>query len=232
MEIETNPTSAEELKDQKDQKGEEETPPENVELSPEQYDWVLEQLGELEQLRKSGVRVPVDDLAREGTRRTEHKEEPKGPGKDYNDMTNQELVTYIVDEVNRQLQDQAMPIVRDVEELKLMNEILRCENKYDDFWEYQKEIHQLGSQNPHLSIEQAYLIASGKKAKTAKESNEKGDKKGPKVLPGLPPRPKTYGEKPSGSVPKGSVSKPEPTTIKDAANLAWDKVIGNEKDHV
>lgn len=201
-----------------------------IQLTPDQYNAILDKIEELEQaaIRKPGDKVDADYLVEEARRRPQQTTPQQTI--DLENLTNAQLVEVIVNEVNKQVNQYAQPIVRDLEEVKLLMEIQKAESKYPDFWDYKDAIHQLGRTQPHLTIEQAYLIATGQNKGAKSEKPTSGDRRSA-VITGLPPRPKYSGEKPAGSISPTLTSK-DPESIKDAASLAWDKVVGSDKKDI
>lgn len=199
-----------------------------VQLTAEQYEALLDRIDELETFRESKSKpMSVDALAEEVKPQSVKRATQSLSPQDMDALTNTQLAQLIIDEVNVQVGQYANPIVRDIEELKLTLEIQKAEAKHPDFWDHKDAIHRLGRAQPHLTIEQAYLIASGQaKGKEAKPQTERSESRS-KVITGLPPRPYS-GEKPSTSVSTRLTDK-DPETIKDAATLAWDKVVGKDK---
>lgn len=211
-------------------KTEEQAVKQKVELDAEQYNALLDRLAELESLayKKELASRPVslEDLAEEGKRWApkEGEEEEVPTAKDLDELSNKELVEYIMKEVNRAGQQ----LLTEVQTLKVLREIDKCEAKYEDFWDYKDLIQEIAIQNPSLSIEQAYKLAKVSSEEKAKAKQEKSEAKEPlsQKLLKLPPR-VAPGEKPG--VAPGSTRSSEIKTLKDAALKAWDEVVGKGK---
>jgi hypothetical protein len=114
-------------------------------------------------------------------------------------------------------------MLTEVQTLKVLREIDKCETKYDDFWNYEKEVYKIASSNPTLTIEQAYKLAKGDKEETKKgeDKKEEGRRTTTERLFNLPPRP-IPGEKPSGAA--ASTRQGGIMSLKDAAQAAWEEV--------
>jgi len=200
-----------------------------VTLSESQYAALLDRVAELEDVSLSKGKkeiYDVDELAEEG-KRPEVK--PKEEEVDWDALSNKELVERIVGSVN----EAGVGLVTKIETLKVLREIDKGEAKHKDFWDYEKDIRKIASENPTLSIEDAYQLAKAKKGggKEEKKEGEKGEEVGAKTtrtekLLNLPPR----GEKPgvvSSSTREGKVK-----TLREAADRAWDEAVGKGKESI
>lgn len=138
-----------------------------VTLSESQYTALLDRVAELEDVSLSKKKdiYDIDELAEEGKSRGVTP--TKGEEIDWEVLSNKELVDKIVEAVNQgglQLQTQ-------IETQKVLREIDKAEAKHNDFWTHEKDVRRIASNNPTLSIEEAYQLA-----KAGKEG-EKGEKK-------------------------------------------------------
>ena len=118
-----------------------------------------------------------------------------------------------------------------------MNEIDKAASKHDDFYDYQDRIREIAIENPTLPIEKAYKMA---KLEAAEENEEragshKGEQKDKKASTTrgkgvhllLPPRP-ILGERPGTA---GAATRQGPAkTLRQAAERAWDDVIGSGRE--
>jgi len=210
------------------EKKEKEGTEEKVELSGEQYNALVDRLAELEagavkQGRRSDEVTDLDTLVEEGKRgkATEKIEETEV---DFDQLSNKELVEYVVNLVN----DQGLPRLQKaevaIETLRVLREIDKGEKEHDDFWEYESEIRQISMANPTLSIEEAYDLAKVKKGKAKSSKKKEGEiTTQTQRLLKLPPK-HVPGEKP-GKVAAGSTRASETKlTLKEAANKAWEEV--------
>jgi hypothetical protein len=189
-----------------------------VKLSPAQYNALLDKLDELEDLKnraaQSRSRSPVDQLADEGRQR-----QPIAPTQDeLEQLRPQDLVNYILGVVNKEV---SQPMMVKIEEIRVKDEIreLMRDEKNKDFWDYKESIYQIAVRNPNLSIEEAYKLAKSQKGPAVAVDSSDGKD----TLRSLPSRRSVpVGERPglSGS----SISKTEPETRKEAAQMAWDKM--------
>lgn len=212
-----------------------ETPPigEGVTLSGDQYNALLDRIYELESEAANRSRdrstYDVDDLADEARRQpVNQRRAANDTDENVEEMNQEQFASYVVGEVNKVVGR----VVNEVETLKVLREIDKCEAKYEDFWEYEQEVQRIASENPQMSIERAYRLAKA-------ESGEKGDK-GTKSktanqpsttekLLRLPPR-SMPGEKPG--VAPGSTSEGDVKTLKGAAERAWDEAVGKGKNEI
>jgi len=221
----------EEAKKEEEKKGEEKKEGKVITMSEEQYAALLDRVAELEDVSSSkGKEIyDIDELAEEGKRK-EVLLAKEGEEVDWENLTNKELVGRIVGAVNVA----GMELSTKVETLKVLREIDKAEGKHDDFWKHEKEIRRIASNNPTLSIEEAYQLAKvGKEGdkKVAPKEGEREEEVGAKTtrtekLLHLPPR----GEKPGvvSSSTKGSQIK----TLREASDRAWDEVVGKGKESI
>ncbi len=138
-----------------------------IKLTREQYSALLDRLAELEDAAyKSKVQketYSLDDLVAEGTKRAPRKEiERKAEMPDLDEMSNSEIVKYIFDTVSQA----GMELRQEIETLKIMREIDKCEAKYPDFWELEEDIRRIAMDNPSLSIETFSSLLIGTSAAT------------------------------------------------------------------
>lgn len=203
-----------------------------VTLSESTYAALLDRVAELEDTSSAHPKkevYDVDELAEEG-RRGEAKlgKVEKIEEVDWEALSNKELVDRIVGSVN----EAGLGLVTKIETLKVLREINKGEAKHKDFWEYEKDIRKIASENPTLSIEDAYQLAKakkgdGKEEKKGEEVKEVGAKttRTEKLL-NLPPR----GEKPG--VVSSSTKSGQTKTLREAADRAWDEAVGKEKEAI
>jgi len=195
---------------------EEDVETQQVTLSAEQYNALLDRVTELESTPSADG---MDHLIKEG-------QSPYQEGQtfsrekevDYEELSN----TQLMGEINRKLDQRDSLIQTEVQTLKLLREVDQCEQKHDDFYDYQKEIYDIAVQNPNLNIEQVYTLA---KATGGKKEVEGGKKE--KLLT-LPPR-AVFG---SGSsiAPGATKSNEKVFSLKDAAEKAWAEDKKNSKE--
>lgn len=222
---------AEEQKQPEQQPQEQEPQEDNVVLSRSQYEAVLDRIAELEASRQP-LRSEDDDiesLAQEAKARpSEQQQQFQAPYKSLEDMSNQELVSYIMQGV----QKQGEAVLTEVQTLKVLREIDKASATHEDFWDYEKEVYQYAVNNPTLTIEQCYKLAKTDESKGPKKSDKTDDTKEggrrteTEKLFGLPPRP-IPGEKPSSiaaATKQGGVM-----SLKDAAAAAWEEATKGMK---
>lgn len=198
---------------------------EEIVLSAKQYNEVLDYVASLEQLneqlQKNG-QVPkartVDDLADE-INQPPPKQAPKQTSDqtpDINKMDNRQLTNFIYGQVNEQV---ATPLLVKVEELRLQlaEKDLRLELAKadgDDFDSYKEQMYQICTQNPQLSLRDAYYLAKRNNPKPKKEDEPRS----PTPPKHLPPRKSPVSER--DGHPKSLTRKGDPNTRKSAAERA------------
>jgi hypothetical protein len=213
------------------------TPPATkVELTAEQYTAILDRMEEQDQMierlsssskkEKSESVQDIDELAREGR----GKKEKEPVELDWDSMSNKELIATIFPLIDEHV---VKPLNVEIQTLKVMNEIDKVSAKHDDFYDLQDAIKAIAIENPTLSIEKAYKMAKleaeeGKDAqRKSKDRDDKDDepsaKRGKGVHLLIPSRP-TLGERPGLS--GGSTRQGPARTTREAAERAWDTVVG------
>ena len=212
---------------EQEQKEQETQSEEVVTLSPEQYAALLDRIDEAETKSKTKV-LSLDELAEEvksKPREERRGAEPPKPAKDLNEMTNQELVDYIFQVADASITPALQDLSTKIETVKVLNEIdkLTSKEEFKDFWDYKEEIYKRASENPQLSLEDAYYLATGK-AKPKKGTTT--DKKA--TLLTLPPRP-VLGERP-GHTKAVTTDKETGKTVRSAAIKAWKETMGDKTD--
>ena len=209
-----------------------------VELTTEQYNAILDRMEEqdkmIEQMTSSSKREKssnvqdIDELAREG-RKGKEKEPVEA---DWDSMGNKELVGAVFQLIDEHV---VKPLNVELQTIKVMNEIDKVAIKYEDFYDLQDKVKEIAIENPTLSIEKAYKMAkleveeeSGARRKSkgrdeGDEVNESSTKRGKGVQLLIPSRP-TLGERPGLS--GGSTRLGPAKTTREAAERAWDQVVG------
>lgn len=188
---------------------------EKVELSAEQYNALMDRLEELESSAKA-PKNQIDALAEEG--RTRRKDEEVQAPVNLDELTNTQLAQFLV-QANRQDNQR---LVQEIETQKVLREIDKCEVKHEDFWDYKDEVHKTASENPTLTIEQAYQLAKGNNPKPEKSEDGKASRTVTEKLLNLPSR-KVLGEKPGVASSSTKVANKDMST-KEAAEMAWDEI--------
>ena len=216
-----------------------------IELDAEQYNQLLDRLAELEagatMRRSRGASgddeiLDVDTLAAEG-RETGRRKVPEKEAEevDWDNLSNRELVEKIVGLVNEQGGARVQKLEVAVETQRVLREIDKAEKDHEDFWEHEEEVRKISIANPTLSIEEAYQLAKVRKARVKpakKEGEEEVITTRTERLLKLPAR-QPLGEKP-GRVAAGAtrVTAATNVTTKQAAQEAWDEVVGKGKTEV
>jgi len=210
-----------------------------VELTAEQYSAILDRMEEQDKMierltssskkEKSSSVQDIDELAREG------REKKKGEQVeiDWDSMGNRELVGAVF-----QLMDEHVvkPLNVELQTIKVMNEIDKVAAKHEDFYDLQDRVKEIAIENPTLSIEKAYKMAkleaeeetgaqrkSKDRDEAGNEIDESSAKRGKGVHLLIPSRP-TLGERPGLS--GGSTRQGPAKTTREAAERAWDTVVG------
>ena len=177
-----------------------EAPPENVVLTADQYDSLLDQLAEMEtalQLKgtaPAAAPITKDDLASLVNTAKGSNEDGTFTTEELNKLSPAQLVSFIIAGVQENI---AQPLLVKIEEQRIKSEIKDFirEEKIEDFWSYQDQIFKLSTENPRLSIPQAYYLA--KQAVPGKPNTE--TKPNATKLPlNLPPRSR---QRPAGERP-------------------------------
>jgi hypothetical protein len=214
----------------------EQTPSEalRVELTPEQYNALLDRITELEAENAtprtrstSREALTLDELAEEA-RRPARREAPP-PTEKIDEMSNTQLAQFIFDTINEQAGDRLQKIETTVETIKVMREIDQAAAKHEDFWQYEDRIREISTENPTLSIERAYKLAKSESPAPAKpKEGERQPSKTERLL-NLPPR--VFGEKPGAA---SAATKPsmKSETLTSAAERAWNEAVGEGKDRL
>ena len=211
-----------------DEKKEEKQFTTKIELTPEQYNAMLDDMAELEALRAAKPKkekeeedeeLDVEKLAREG-KKTKAKEEEETL--DLDNMTNTQLANAILKEIDKRNNDRLNPLEVTVETLRMLREIDKAEGKHEDFWDYGEQVQKMCVTDPNLSVEDAYILAKSK----APVKKEKGEKetvptKTERLLK-LPPR--VHGEKP-GVAAGTTINIDKGKTVKSAAEKAWEDTL-------
>lgn len=197
-----------------------------VSLSETQYNKLMDRVAELEDAAsKTPRKDELDELAEEGrSRQGRGEDERKGEEIDFENMSNSQLAQTIIDKVN----EAGRPLIVDIETLKVLREIDRCERDHEDFHEYEKDIRAIAMQKPSLSIEDAYVLAKVAKSKKASDKTEKRETVTERLI-GLPKRSFPAGER-SGVAVSTTRGVDGVKTMKDAATKAWDKVMGSKTE--
>jgi hypothetical protein len=200
-------------------------PEENVTISKETYESLLAAVAEnTEATRKILSKVDEDDEAAAAEARKVAATQRSGR---YAKVSSpEEFAAMLVEDVRAAIipelmQSAIQPIANTVMSIVVAEELKTAKAAHSDFDTFKDDIFKETSANPKLTIEEAYLLASGKKPKETVKKDEKGDpKKDAKHL-------NHGGEKP-GAGPASF----EPTnfkTTKDAATAAFEQVYGKSR---
>lgn len=197
----------------------------SVVLTADQYKLIYDAVEKLEKENESlkqaivgkGGKGDIDDLADEG-RRSKTPEGDKTQLPDFDKMSNRDLAMFIGETIHSKM---ISPLITEIQALRMENQIKELINDPDkdakDFYDYKKEIFDIMSKTPNLSVEDAYFLAKRGKGGAKSKDDDKDERKG--ILTVLPKRP--FGEKPGA--PSGGTT-PEANTRIDAAKMALEKM--------
>jgi len=190
---------------------------EKVELTTTQYNALLSKIDELESPEDPN---DLDALASEGLQGQEPAQKPL----DYDNMTNQELVAALKQDMEVNV---SSPLRVAIETMGLRMEIAELvkQEDYKDFWEHQEAIGPIAKANPNLSLKQCYDLAVGGAPKIVKADELTSTRE--KVLRHLPDPTKVHSEKPGA--PVSVTSEGDPKDLKGAAGKAFDEIFGDKK---
>ncbi len=203
-------------------------------LSREQYDALLERIDELEsnasRISRSGRDGDIDELLGDIKKSVQSSPPVKDASleKDVDEMSNRELINLIVGAVK----EEGQTLKVEIEALKIAREIDKVEfNHKEDFHLYEQRMYEIAQETPNITMERAFKLAKAELGdlKLAKGAN--GDDKEPRTrtekMLGLPPR-GSFGDRPG--ISRGAAQEPaKADTLKDAAEMAWEKVMGEKK---
>lgn len=207
----------------------------DVILSREQYDALLERVDELEssasRISRSGREGDVDELLgeiRKGVQAPAFKEQQQ-PEKDLDEMSNRELISLIIGAVK----EEGQTLKIEVEALKVAREIDKVEfNHKEDFHLYEQRMYEIAQETPNITMERAFKLAKAELGDLKPAKGANGDDKEPRTrtekMLGLPPR-GSFGDRPG--ISRAAAQEPaKADTLKDAAEMAWEKVMGDKKN--
>jgi len=209
------------------------TSEEKIELDPETYQALLTRLSDLEgEVKKAGEtgeeETEVERLAREAAA---EKGETGTEQVDYDALSNTQLIQTLEKDITANVLN---PLLTRIEEVSLrieIDQLTRQTDKdgkllYGDFWDYKDEIYEISKDNPNLSLERAYKLAT--EGKGEKETTLKGKEGSEDLLRHLPTLKTPVGERPGVSV--GTTEEEEPKDLKGAATKAYDEVFDKKAE--
>jgi hypothetical protein len=151
----------------------------------------------------------------------ERRQANKNRGSRYKDVKSpEEFADILKEELTIELMQTAIqPIANTVMSIVVASELKDAQKAHPDFDKHKDAVYDIVNKNPKLTIEEGYLIATGKAKKSDiiadKKEEEKGEKKEVKPVLG--------GEKSSVG---GKFEPAAFKTTKDAAKAAFEKVYG------
>lgn len=154
-------------------------------------------------------------------------------------MTPSQIVELITEKVSNASKKEIKNLTTELVTIKVLHEMDRCDNKYEDFSDLKKEMQKEATANPYLNLEDAYLLVKqkrgeqpkyreGYKGKRHETKKSEEDLKKEREEADKLKRDKTvniFGEKPG--VSPSAAQKGDPKTIADAAKMA---IKDTEKD--
>lgn len=185
-----------------------------VVLTPQQYAEMVDYIAAVEAKLMHAETTPKTDPLDDILKRTSRRESEDQV--DLDEMSNTQLAKFILGEID----SKAVNIQTELETIKVLREIDKCEAKFPDFHDYVDRVYQLGRENPTLSIEKAYKLAK-------QEAGEDKGKSKTENVRGLPPRPsalRSTGEHPGRTVTSTptKVSSQGVASLTQAAEKAWE----------
>lgn len=175
------------------------TQSENLTISKQEYASLVTQLAMLQNRL---------DEAQEEKQAQQAQQPPTYAGKQLNELTNEELMHLISTQSGQQNQQMLSTLVQ----LAVKEEIRDMGDKYEDFKKdksLRDEVLAIAEKNTHLSLEQAYLIHQGQKAKSGMKQQ---------MQQTTTPTP-SPGEKPG--VSQQAVQQDKPMSAREAAEAAF-----------
>lgn len=203
-------------------------------LSREQYDALLERIEELEsntqRIARSGREGEVDELLDEVRKSIQAppQRDRSLPDKDIDEMSNKELI----DLISETVREEGRNLKIELEALKIAREIDKVEfNHKEDFHLYEQRMYEIAQETPNISIERAFKLAKAELGDLKKLEGDEGTMKDKRTrterILNLPPR-GSFGDRPG--ISRGAAQEPtKADTLKDAAEMAWEKVMGEKK---
>lgn len=189
----------------------------NVTLPKNVYETLLAQIAEGTEASKK-ILSKVETEEEEINKQKEDELRKQRLGRYETAQNPTELAKMIKEDVMGEVQELILPMATTVMSMVVAEEVKEVKKNYNDFDKYTNKIFDLTSNNSKLSIEDAYLIASGKASKTevAKKGENKNQEKDKPVIGGEKPGP---GKQQMDNGPARS--------LKDAVRMASKKVLGN-----
>jgi hypothetical protein len=142
----------------------------------------------------------------------------------FDDMTNKQMVDWIVTNLGQVVSRTAQPLVNEITQLKVLQEMDKCERKHDDYSLYEEDIMKIAVKKPSLSIEEAYKLAKAEdptRGEGVKETGEKTSRTKTERLLNLPSR-GSLGDK--SKMPSNLVQENKVYSLEEAAKAAFAKI--------
>lgn len=146
--------------------------------------------------------------------------EPAPAEPNFEDMSTADLAKYVVKAVDQRLHAFSKDVdarmskaAAQVEAQALVTEIAEAMEEHPDLLDYQQPVTQLMTDNPKLSVEDAYVLARRKAGKPISDSPSAGK---PAPESGVPPR--------GSRAPVAGKPEAQPKTFEEAGRLAWKKL--------
>lgn len=194
---------------------------ENITISKEVYESLLAAVTENSDATKKILsKVEEEEAAAVAEREAN---ERKAKGGRYSKVQNaEEFAALLREDLMEELhttfiQTAIQPLANTVMSIVVAQELKDVRGAHDDFDNYKDEVYKLVKENTKLTLEDGYLIASGKKAKPKESVKAAGEG-------AVPKGPKSGGEKPGARA--GAFEPAGYKTTKDAAIAAAEKIYG------
>ena len=172
----------------------------------------------------------LDDLADRGQQQQKRQQRQQDDDQmpNFDQMTPTEMASTIFQGIHANF---IQPLMVQLEEIRYAAEIDRLSRQegFEDLMAYQDELVRHISQNPKLSLKQAYTLAKqenpdkGKKTQEAQKAQEKVPPKTSDILKTL----QATGNR-SPAIPRGVTRENEPDDLQGAAESAYDEVFTDE----
>ena len=146
---------------------------------------------------------------------------------DTDKMTSKQILELATERAKEALMEEVMPRYEDIirkqgatiQDILAYIELGEAEKKFKDFGTYRDDIRKvLETSKTPLTIEQAYKLAKSDKMGDTSPADDK------------PTKAPTQSEKPTSTVPGDTMSKGSFKNATEAAEDAWDKIVGSGKD--
>lgn len=155
-------------------------------------------------------------------------------------MNRAEFMQAIFDKIEAMLDGKIEPLSKDIKNAdekaskkEIARQIKKAQEAHPDFWEWKEEMGAIANANPSLSVEDVYTLARTKNPDKVVEMDKKfkkGDEKKDEEEEERKPNPDApFALTPTSGV---TIEGSEDMTKDDAAEAAWNKVVGTSSKTV